>query len=204
MSNNDDQTEDGADDAVLTKQKKPRSDAQIAAFEKARAVQAAKREEKSVAASGRAPDPDKERKKIILQAVKEKLNGEAKSKVVEPETDEESEEEAPPPKKPSKKAAPPPPVVKAKKEPKIVYEESSESEEEVIVVKKRKPKKKTIIYEESESEEEPPKKASRETKSQMNKSMFKVTPGKVTPGKVEDCGRRGAPPETKALYYFAD
>ena len=204
MSNNNDQTEDGADDTGLTKQKKPRSDAQIAAFEKARAVQAAKREEKSVAASGRAPDPDKERKKIILQAVKEKLNGEPKSKVVEPETDEESEEEAPPPKKPSKKAAPPPPVVKAKKEPKIVYEESSESEEEVIVVKKRKPKKKTIIYEESESEEEPPKKASRETKSQMNKSMFKVTPGKVTPGKVEDCGRRGAPPETKALYYFAD
>ena len=191
MSNNDDQTEDGADDAVLTKQKKPRSDAQIAAFEKARAVQAAKREEKSVAASGRAPDPDKERKKIILQAVKEKLNGEPKSKVVEPETDEESEEEAPPPKKPSKKAAPPPPVVKAKKEPKIVYEESSESEEEVIVVKKRKPKKKTIIYEESESEEEPPKKASRETKSQQNsKSLFKITPGKAE-----------AP---KPIYYFAD
>lgn len=190
MSKNEDQTEDAADDAGLTKQKKPRSDAQIAAFEKARAVQAAKREEKAVAASGRAPDPDKERKKIILQAVKEKLNGEAKSKVVEPESDEESEEEAPPPKKPSKKAAPPPPVVKAKKEPKIVYEESSESEEEVIVVKKRKPKKKTIIYEESESEEEPPKKASRETKSQMNKSMFKVTPGKVE-----------AP---KAIYYFAD
>jgi len=194
MSNNDDQTEDGADDAVLTKQKKPRSDAQIAAFEKARAVQAAKREEKSVAASGRAPDPDKERKKIILQAVKEKLNGEPKSKVVEPETDEESEEEAPPPKKPSKKAAPPPPVVKAKKEPKIVYEESSESEEEVVIVKKRKPKKKkTIIYEESESEEEPAKKIgvySRDTKSQMNKSMFKITPGKAD-----------AP---KALYYFAD
>jgi hypothetical protein len=194
MSDDNDQTENGADDAVLTKQKKPRSEAQIAAFEKARAVQAAKRDEKASAASGRAPDPDKERKKIILQAVKEKLNGEPKSKVVEPDTDEESEEEAPPPKKPSKKAAPPPPVVKAKKEPKVIYqEESSESEEEVIVVKKRKPKKKTIIYEESESEEEPPKKTtphSRDTKSQMNKSMFKVTPGKVE-----------AP---KALYYFAD
>lgn len=207
MNNDKDQTEDAADDAGLTKQKKPRSDAQIAAFEKARAVQAAKRDEKATAASGRAPDPDKERKKIILQAVKEKLNGEAKSKVVEPETDEESDEEAPPPppKKSHKKKVEPPPMVKAKKEPKIVYqEESSESEEEVIVVKKRKPKKKTIIYEESESEEEPPKKASRETKSQMNKSMFKVTPGKVTPGKVEDCGRRGAPPETKSIYYFAD
>lgn len=195
MSDNNDQTEDAADDAVLTKQKKPRSEAQIAAFEKARAAQAAKREEKAVAASGRAPDPDKERKKIILQAVKEKLNGEPKSKAVEPDTDEESEEEPPPPKKPSKKVAPPPPVVKAKKEPKIVYEESSESEEEVVIVKKRKPKKKkTIIYEESsDSEEEPPKKAtphSRDTKSQMNKSMFKITPGKAD-----------AP---KALYYFAD
>ena len=205
MSDDNEQTENGADGAGLTKQKKPRSEAQIAAFEKARAVQAAKRDEKASAASGRAPDPDKERKKIILQAVKEKLNGEPKSKVVEPDTDEESEEEAvreaqradhspPPPKKSHKKKVEPPPVVKAKKEPKIVYqEESSESEEEVIVVKKRKPKKKTIIYEESESEEEPPKKTgahSRDTKSQMNKSMFKVTPGKAE-----------AP---KALYYFAD
>ena len=196
MSDDNEQTENGADDAVLTKQKKPRSEAQIAAFEKARAVQAAKRDEKASAASGRAPDPDKERKKIILQAVKEKLNGEPKSKVVEPDTDEESEEEAPPPppKKSHKKKVEPPPVVKAKKEPKVIYqEESSESEEEVIVVKKRKPKKKTIIYEESESEEEPPKKTtphSRDTKSQMNKSMFKVTPGKAE-----------AP---KALYYFAD
>jgi hypothetical protein len=193
MSDDNDQTEDAA---VLTKQKKPRSDAQIAAFEKARAVQAAKRDEKATAASGRAPDPDKERKKIILQAVKEKLNGEPKSKVVESETDEESDEEVPPPppKKSHKKKVEPPPVVKAKKEPKVIYqEESSESEEEVIVVKKRKPKKKTIIYEESESEEEPPKKTtphSRDTKSQMNKSMFKVTPGKAE-----------AP---KALYYFAD
>jgi hypothetical protein len=197
MSDDNEQTENRADGAGLTKQKKPRSEAQIAAFEKARAVQAAKRDEKASAASGRAPDPDKERKKIILQAVKEKLNGEPKSKVVEPETDEESEEEAPPPppkKKSSKKVVAPPPVVKAKKEPKVIYqEESSESEEEVIVVKKRKPKKKTIIYEESESEEEPPKKTtphSRDTKSQMNKSMFKVTPGKAE-----------AP---KALYYFAD
>lgn len=196
MSDNNDQTEDGADDAVLTKQKKPRSEAQIAAFEKARAAQAAKRDEKAAAASGRAPDPDKERKKIILQAVKEKLNGEPKSKAVEPDTEEESEEEEPPPppKKTSKKVVAPPPVMKAKKEPKVIYEESSESEEEVVIVKKRKPKKKkTIIYEESESEEEPAKKIgvySRDTKSQMNKSMFKITPGKAD-----------AP---KALYYFAD
>lgn len=202
MSKNDD-TDYGADDAVLTKQKKPRSEAQIAAFEKARAVKDAKRDER-LTATGQAPDPDKERKKLILQAVKEKLNGESKSKappVVDETTEEEvSEEEAPPPpsKKTSKKAVVAPPVVKAKKEPKIIYQESSESEEEVVIVKKRKkPKKKTIIIEESETEDEepaPPKKVmppTRDTKSQMNKSMIKVHTAKVE-----------APP--KPIYFFAD
>jgi len=203
MSNKN-ESDDAADDAGLTKQKKPRSEAQIAAFEKARAIQAAKRDERQTAATGRAPDPDKERKKIILQAVKEKLNGEPKSKappVVDETTEEDvsEEEEAAPPKKAAKKAAPPPPPIKAKKEPKVVYEESSESEEEVVIVKKRKkPKKKTIIIEESDSEEEepspPPKNVAiptRDTKSQMNKSMFKVHTPKVD-----------APP--KPIYYFAD
>lgn len=199
MSNKNETDDAADDDVVLTKTKKPRSEAQIAAFEKARAIQAAKRDERQTAATGRAPDPDKERKKIILQAVKEKLNGEPKSKappVVDETTEEDvsEEEAAPPPKKAVKKAAPPPPPIKAKKEPKVVYEES-ESEEEIVIVKKRKKPKKTIIYEESESDEEPapPKKAeasTRETKTQMNKSMFKVTPGKTE-----------AP---KSIYYFAD
>jgi hypothetical protein len=188
-----DQPDNAADDAGLTKQKKPRSEAQIATFEKMRAAKAAKR-----AAAEPAPIPDKERKKMILKAVKEKLNGDPKPEVIDETTEEEvSEEEAPPPKKTAKKAAPPPPPVKAKKEPKVIYEEDSDTEEEVVIVKKRKkPKKKTIIYEESESEDEPepPKKAappSRDTKSQQNsKSLFKITPGKAE-----------AP---KPIYYFAD
>ena len=175
MSNKNETDDAADDDVVLTKTKKPRSEAQIAAFEKARAIQAAKRDERQTAATGRAPDPDKERKKIILQAVKEKLNGEPKSKappVVDETTEEDvsEEEAAPPPKKAVKKAAPPPPPIKAKKEPKVVYEES-----------------------ESDEEPAPPKKAeasTRETKTQMNKSMFKVTPGKTE-----------AP---KSIYYFAD
>jgi hypothetical protein len=202
MSDNE-HTENAADDTVLTKTKKPRSEAQIAAFEKARAAQAAKLEEKR---SGRAPaDPDKERKKMILQAVKDKLNGEPKSKtppVVDETTEEDvSEDETPPPKKAAKKAAVAPPVIKAKKEPKVVYQDESESEEEIVIVKKRKkPKKKTIIIEESETEDEepapkkvvapPPPLPTRETKSQLNKSMFKVTPGKAEP--------------PKPIYYFAD
>lgn len=190
-----DQPDNAADDAGLTKQKKPRSEAQIATFEKMRAAKAAKR-----AAAEPAPIPDKERKKMILKAVKEKLNGDPKPEVVDETESESDDEPAPPPKKAAKKAAPPPPPVKAKKEPKVVYEEDSDTEEEVVIVKKKrkKPKKKTIIYEESTSEDEPepepPRKAappSRETKSQQNsKSLFKITPGKAE-----------AP---KSIYYFAD
>lgn len=190
-----DQPDNAADDAGLTKQKKPRSEAQIATFEKMRAAKAAKR-----AAAEPAPIPDKERKKMILKAVKDKLNGDPKPEVVDETESESDDEPAPPPKKAAKKAAPPPPPVKAKKEPKVVYEEDSDTEEEVVIVKKKrkKPKKKTIIYEESTSEDEPepepPRKAappSRETKSQQNsKSLFKITPGKAE-----------AP---KSIYYFAD
>jgi hypothetical protein len=191
-----DQPDNAADDAGLTKQKKPRSEAQIATFEKMRAAKASKR-----AAAEPAPIPDKERKKMILKAVKEKLNGDPKPEVVdETESESDDEPEPPPPKKSHKKKVEPPPPVKAKKEPKVVYEEDSDTEEEVVIVKKKrkKPKKKTIIYEESTSEDEPepepPKKAaqpSRETKSQQNsKSLFKITPGKAE-----------AP---KPIYYFAD
>jgi hypothetical protein len=189
-----DQPDNAADDAGLTKQKKPRSEAQKAAFEKARAAQAAKR-----AAAEPSPIPDKERKKMILKAVKDKLNGEPKAEVVdESESDDEPEPPPPPKKSHKKKVESPPTPMKAKKEPKVIYEEDSDTEEEVVIVKKRKkPKKKTIIYEEdsdTEDEPQPPKKAaqpSRETKSQQNsKSLFKITPGKAE-----------AP---KPIYYFAD
>jgi hypothetical protein len=149
-----DQPDNAADDAGLTKQKKPRSEAQKAAFEKARAAQAAKR-----AAAEPSPIPDKERKKMILKAVKDKLNGEPKAEVVdESESDDEPEPPPPPKKSHKKKVESPPTPMKAKKEPKVIYEEDSDTEDEP----------------------QPPKKAaqpSRETKSQQNsKSVFKITP----------------------------
>ena len=189
--NMSDQPNETIDDAGLTKPKKKRSEAQIAATERMRSAL----EAKQLSSSKITP----EEKKLRLQAIKEQLNGPLKKnmekKESEPESEPESEEEEiPPPKKPLhkksiKKEAPP------KKEPKVVYESESESDEEVIVIKKKKkPKKKTIIYEEeSEEEEEPvkPVRKERETKTQQNSaSKFKVTPGVA------------APP--KSIYYFAD
>jgi hypothetical protein len=170
------------------KQKKPRTEAQIAATERMR--ESLLKKSAPVATD----------KKIILKAIKEKLNGPSKNAPVE----EESEEEAPtaPPvvvKKPKKEPEPEPVVVKKpKKEPKVIYESPSESEEEVIIVKKKKKnKKKTIIYEEaSESEEEvvKPVRKERETKTQQNaSSKFKVTPG------IAEKPKAPANP-----YYFAD
>ena len=167
---NEEEFDDNVEMLTKPKQKKPRSEAQIAATERMREALSKK------------SAPVATEKKMILKAIKDKLNGPPKNAPVE----EESEEEAPtaPPvvvKKPKKE---PEPVVvkKAKKEPKVIYESASESEEEVVIVKKKKkPKKKTIIYEESESEEEPepaPKPKSRETKTQQNlrsSSVFKVT-----------------------------
>lgn len=184
-----DQPNETIDDAGLTKPKKKRSEAQIAATERMRSALEAKQSSSSKITP--------EEKKLRLQAIKEQLNGPLKKnmekKESEPESEPESEEEEiPPPKKPLhkksiKKEAPP------KKEPKVVYESESESDEEVIVIKKKKkPKKKTIIYEE-ESEEEPvkPVRKERETKTQQNSaSKFKVTPAVA------------APP--KSIYYFAD
>lgn len=173
------------------KQKKARTEAQIAATERMRE------------ALGRKNEPVATEKKIILKAIKEKLNGPPKNAPPE----EESEEEAPtaPPvvvkrgdtprhpevQKEVKKGVPrgePP----RKKEPKVIYESASEEEEEIVIVKKKKkPKKKTIIYEESESEEEEaPKPKARETKTQQNKSSgFKV--------------HNDAPKAPAPLYYFA-
>lgn len=165
MSSLNEEFDDNVEMLTKPKQKKPRTEAQIAATERMREALSKK------------SAPVATEKKMILKAIKDKLNGPPKNAPVE----EESEEEAPtaPPvvvKKPKKE---PEPVVvkKAKKEPKVIYESPSESEEEVVIVKKKKKTKKTIIYEESESEEEPaPKAKSRDTKTQQNsKSLFKVT-----------------------------
>lgn len=197
-----DQPDETQNDAGLTKPKKNRSEAQLAATERMRSALAAKQSSSSKITN--------EEKKLRLQVIKEQLNGplkknmdktpltvkkEAIADVPVPESESE-EEEAPPPPAPKKKekkilSQPAP----KKKEPKVVYQSESESEEEVIVVKKKKkPKKKTIIYEDAtESEEEPvkPVRKERETKTQQNSaSKFKVTPGVA------------APP--KSIYYFAD
>lgn len=168
MSSLNEEFDDNVEMLTKPKQKKPRTEAQIAATERMREALSKK------------SAPVATEKKMILKAIKEKLNGPPKNAPVE---EEESEEEPAPivVKKPKKEPAPAPePVVvkKPKKEPKVIYESESESEEEVVIVKKKKkPKKKTIIYEESESEEEPaPKPKSRDTKTQQNsKSVFKVT-----------------------------
>jgi hypothetical protein len=179
---NEEVFDDNVELLTKPKQKKPRSEAQIAATERMR--------ESLLKKSA----PVATEKKMILKAIKDKLNGPPKNAPVE----EESEEEAPtaPPvvvkrgdtprhpevKKEVKKGVPRGEPPRPKKEPKVIYESASESEEEVVIVKKKKkPKKKTIIYEESESEEEPepaPKPKSRETKTQQNlrsSSVFKVT-----------------------------
>ena len=192
MSDNPNETED---DAVLTKPKKVRSEAQKAATEKMRASLAAKQ-----LASDKITPTEK---KLRLMAIKEQLNGPLKKNIPTPEisetdseADDQEEEQPPPP--PKKKESSKAPVVQTKsikkKEPKVIYESASESEEEVIIVKKKKKKpKKTIIYEsESEEEETPvPKAKSRDTKTQQNSSSkFKVT--------IPDVKPKGP------TYYFAD
>jgi hypothetical protein len=171
MSSLNEEFDDNIEMLTKPKQKKPRTEAQIAATERMREALSKK------------SAPVATEKKLILKAIKEKLNGPPKNAPIEEESEEEEPAPAPPPvvvKKTKKEPAPAPaPVVvkKPKKEPKVIYQSASESEEEVVIVKKKKKPKKTIIYEESESEEEPaPKPKLRETKTQQNsKSVFKVT-----------------------------
>jgi hypothetical protein len=178
---------DSESESALTKAKRPRTDAQVAAFEKAKATRQANLEVKKAAALAKVKAYNTaEEKKLVLKAIKDKLNGEAKpkKKVAEPEPEPEpdegettSEDDAPtPPPKANKK------IGKPKKQPTIIYESAteSESEPEVIVVKKKKPKAqkskaKTVIVQEDTEEEddyepEPPKPVSRPTKSQQHHS----------------------------------
>ena len=176
---------DTESESALTKAKRPRSDAQVAAFEKAQATRQANLEVKKASALAKVKAYNTaEEKKLVLKAIKDKLNGEAKpkKKVPEPEPEPDegettSEDDAPtPPPKANKK------IGKPKKQPTIIYESAteSESEPEVIVVKKKKPKAqkskaKTVIVQEDTEEEddyepEPPKPVSRPTKSQQHHS----------------------------------
>ena len=169
--------DDAKDSLTKQKQKKPRTEAQIAATERMRA------------ALGQKNEPILDEKKTILKAIREKLNGPSKKKELEAAPEPEPEPEPEPIIVKKEKKAPP------KKEPKIIYESASEqeSEEEVVIVKKKKKPKKTIIYEESESEEEPvkPLRKERETKSQQNiVSKFKVSTSVSKP--------------SGPIYYFAD
>lgn len=179
MQRNNNETMDDADDGKLTIQKKPRSEAQLQATERMRAALKAKHDAKPAVSKL----SKLEEKKIMLKALKDKLNNappaddatdeeepdpipqpkpakkQVKQEVIE--DDEMSEEE---PIKPAKVAAKAPAKVPAKmptsaKQKKIVYNEPEDDEEsdgEVIVIKKQKKKKpkKTIIIEESESEDE--------------------------------------------------
>jgi len=117
----------------LTKQKKPRSQAQIEAFEKV-----------------------KEKRRQNLEAKKqEKLINSAKL-LLEEETKKTSRVER---EVPLKKSQPKKKVKHVEPEPEPEHKSESESEEEVIVVKKSKPVKKQkkvrkIIIEESSSEDE--------------------------------------------------
>lgn len=191
--------DDQPETLTKTKQKKPRTEAQQASTQKMLTALEVKR--------------------MKLQAIKDKLNNAPPLNPAPQPPDETSDDETsepePEPVKPTKKAAKATPVKAAKevpvsrqaspvkapkgapKQPTIIYQSDSDSQEEeiVIVKKKKKPKKKTIIYEESESEDEEPIKrvhSTRDTKTQQNKSSFRVTAPAVAAAKP-------AP-----LYYFAD
>ena len=173
----------------LTKEKKPRTAAQLDATKKMREALEKKRLTPT-------------EKKLRLKAIKDQLNGTGNTDVKEEDNEDlldipqELLEQKPkkvlkvgnlgspttPPLKVGNQGSPTTPPLK--KEPKVVYESGSEQSEEIIVVKKKKkPKKKTIIYEESESEnEEIFEPQPRETKSQKNvKSKFKVSNPKPEP-----------------------
>lgn len=157
----------------LTKEKKPRTEAQLKATERMR---------DALQKNQLTPSE----KKLRLKAIKDQLNGVGNVEVNDdiddeplPELPKEILEQTP--KKILKKIAPP---VIEKKEKKVVYESGSEQSEEIITIKKKKkPKRKTIIIEESETEDEiedevkdEPKTKTRDTKTQKNvKSKFKIS-----------------------------
>lgn len=180
---------------TLTKTKKPRTEKQVAATAAMRAALQKKKEAEMQEATKEPPKtlsskPTAIEKKLMLQALKHKLN----NPTVAEDEDEEEEEDTravgcpalgegehdtvvPDQKAPKAKSIAQPtaktPRTKARAKP---LDEVSEDEEEIIVIKKqKKPKKKTIIIEESESEDEQPQPQqpifpTRHTRTQQNKN----------------------------------
>lgn len=140
--------DDPLDDSIVLKPKKPRSPAQLAAFEKAQQKRLANALLKKEAL-------EKAKNDIVVEREKTKKVYKPKAKA-EAEAEEPKVEEKPAPEPtPTPLKTDQPPVKKpiAKKEPKIIYE--SESEDDVVIVKKKK-KKPKVVYEESSSEDEEP------------------------------------------------
>jgi 23S rRNA-/tRNA-specific pseudouridylate synthase len=138
--------EEPLDDSIVLKPKKPRSPAQLAAFEKAQQKRLAnallKKEALEKAKNEIVVEREKTKKVYIPKAMK----------AVEEQKVEETPAPAPTP-TPLKTDQPPVKKPVPKKEPKIIYEE--DSEDDVVIVKKKK-KKPKVIYEESSSEDEEP------------------------------------------------
>jgi len=134
--------DDPLDDSIVLKPKKPRSAAQLAAFEKAQQKRLANALAKKAALEKAKNDivveREKTKKVYIPKAIREA---------------EEAEEKPAPTPTPLKTDQPPVKKPIVKKEPKIIYE--SESEDDVVIVKKKK-KKPKVVYEESSSEDEEP------------------------------------------------
>jgi len=139
--------DDPLDDSIVLKPKKPRSAAQLAAFEKAQQKRLANALLKKEAL-------EKAKNDIVVEREKTKKVYKPKAKL---EVEEAEEKPAPKPEPtPTPLKTDQPPVKKpiAKKEPKIIYESDSD-EDDVVIVKKKK-KKPKVIYEESSSEDEEP------------------------------------------------
>lgn len=178
-------------EGTLTKPKKPRTEKQIAATTAMRAALQKKKEEQVEQALAKgAPSisskPTPIEKKLMLQALKHKLNNSAsedeEEDVITVETNVVQESKAPRAKAKAKQQPQPEPI-------------SDDEEEEIIIVKKqKKPKKKTIIVEESESEDDElptprhvpssaPSYPTRNTRSQQNKYAkigFSSAPKEIT------------------------
>lgn len=145
MSNNEDIAE------TPVKEKKPRTEAQIAAtqrmLEKRKEIDAIKREHREAL---------KTEKELKLQDKVNKIK-EVESKLSQYQTDDDFSNDE------EKVIVKPKPKTKPKPKKKIIYQEESESEEEeVIIVKKPKkkrdiaPPRKRIVYQQEESDDEEP------------------------------------------------
>ena len=119
--------DDPLDDSIVLKPPKPRSAAQIAAFEKAQQKRLANALLKKQAL-------EKAKNDIVVEREKTKKVYKPKAKL---EEEEEAEEKPAPTPTPTPLKTDQPPVKKPliKKEPKIIYEE--DSEEDVVIVKKK-------------------------------------------------------------------